>query len=68
MRCARASWKVRRSTWATRWTMPTGPSPIRKPGPRMTVNHHAVATGLMGRVQQHLFAALGVTRHPRTTH
>nr|QBP60664.1 hypothetical protein E2R29_02670 [Burkholderia pseudomallei] len=24
--------------------------------------------GLMGRVQQHLFAALGVTREPRTTH
>ncbi|QBR22755.1 splicing coactivator subunit [Burkholderia pseudomallei] len=26
------------------------------------------AAGLMGRVQQHLFAALGVTREPRTTH
>ncbi|AOJ68050.1 MULTISPECIES: hypothetical protein [Burkholderia] len=35
---------------------------------RVTVSRHAFAAGLMGRVQQHLFAALGVTRDPRTTH
>ncbi|WGS43974.1 hypothetical protein LFL97_19840 [Burkholderia sp. JSH-S8] len=36
---------------------------------RVNVSRHAFAAGLMGRVQQHLFAALGVvTRDPRTTH
>ncbi|MCS6473796.1 hypothetical protein NX871_28210 [Burkholderia thailandensis] len=35
---------------------------------RVAVSGHAFVAGLMGRVQQHLFAALGVTRHPRTTH
>ncbi|BEH23807.1 hypothetical protein [Burkholderia pseudomallei] len=34
----------------------------------VTVSGHAFVAGLMGRVQQHLFAALGVTRYPRTTH
>ncbi|WP_420978599.1 hypothetical protein [Burkholderia gladioli] len=37
--------------------------------PRLTISRQAFAAGLMGRVQQHLFAALGlVTREPRTTH
>lgn len=36
---------------------------------RVTVGRQAFAAGLMGRVQQHLLAALGlVTRDPRTTH
>ena len=36
---------------------------------RLTVSRQAFAAGLMGRVQQHLLAALGlVTRDPRTTH
>ncbi len=36
---------------------------------RVTISRQAFAAGLMGRVQQHLFAALGlVTREPRTTH
>ncbi|ARK48714.1 MULTISPECIES: hypothetical protein [Burkholderia] len=36
---------------------------------RVAVSRQAFAAGLMGRVQQHLFAALGlVTREPRTTH
>ncbi|KVG59753.1 hypothetical protein [Burkholderia territorii] len=36
---------------------------------RLTISRQAFAAGLMGRVQQHLFAALGmVTREPRTTH
>ncbi|WP_186131970.1 hypothetical protein [Burkholderia gladioli] len=36
---------------------------------RVAANRQAFAAGLMGRVQQHLFAALGlVTREPRTTH
>ncbi|WP_186188593.1 hypothetical protein [Burkholderia gladioli] len=36
---------------------------------QVAVNRQAFAAGLMGRVQQHLFAALGmVTRDPRTTH
>ncbi|KVE23539.1 hypothetical protein WS67_22955 [Burkholderia singularis] len=30
---------------------------------RITVGRHAFAAGLMGRVQQHLFAALGVATH-----
>ncbi|MFM0429006.1 hypothetical protein PQQ75_08325 [Paraburkholderia aspalathi] len=35
----------------------------------VAVNRQAFAAGLMGRVQQHLLAALGlVTRDPRTTH
>ncbi|AJY28604.1 hypothetical protein BTM_817 [Burkholderia thailandensis 34] len=34
----------------------------------VTVSGHAFAAGLMGRVQQHLLAALGVSRHPRTMH
>lgn len=34
----------------------------------VTVSGHAFVAGLLGRVQQHLFAALGVTRYPRTTH
>lgn len=35
----------------------------------LAVNRQAFAAGLMGRVQQHLLAALGlVTRDPRTTH
>ncbi|MFL9994674.1 hypothetical protein PQR34_29470 [Paraburkholderia sediminicola] len=36
---------------------------------KLAVNRQAFAAGLMGRVQQHLLAALGlVTRDPRTTH
>ncbi|MFM0319751.1 hypothetical protein PQR36_33080 [Paraburkholderia nemoris] len=36
---------------------------------RLTVSRQAFAAGLMGRVQQHLLAALGlVTRDRRTTH
>lgn len=36
---------------------------------QLTLNRQAFAAGLMGRVQQHLLAALGVvTRNPRTTH
>lgn len=35
----------------------------------VAMNRQAFAAGLMGRVQQHLLAALGlVTRDPRTTH
>ncbi|AJY43609.1 hypothetical protein I6G56_06380 [Burkholderia humptydooensis] len=35
---------------------------------RVTASGHAFVAGLMGRVQQRLFAALGVMRYPRTTH
>ena len=36
---------------------------------RLAVSRQAFTAGLMGRVQQHLLAALGlVTRDPRTTH
>ncbi|MFM0287896.1 hypothetical protein [Paraburkholderia megapolitana] len=35
----------------------------------LAVSRQAFASGLMGRIQQHLLAALGVvTRDPRTTH